>query len=88
MTTRSALDYLTKHELKIQPKFYQEIQNRNKSFEIRQNDRDFKKGDIFKLREFNNEEFTNTPPLFGKITYISDHEQKEGFVVFSFKLLF
>lgn len=46
------------HELKILPRFYNDIINKEKNFEIRRNDRDFKVGDILILREFVSGEYT------------------------------
>lgn len=40
------------HELKIKPKFFQDIINVIKNFEIRKNDRKFRVGDILVLSEF------------------------------------
>lgn len=40
------------HELKIKPKFFQDIINGIKNFEIRKNDRMFRIGDILVLSEF------------------------------------
>ena len=39
------------HELKIWPKYYEEVSMGHKTFEIRKNDRDFKKGDTLILKE-------------------------------------
>lgn len=69
------------HELKIAPKYYSEIISRVKTFEIRKNDRDFKVGDEVKLKEWADGDFTHAKPLWGIIIYITDYEQKEGFVV-------
>ena len=41
------------HELKILPKYFNEVKYKKKSFELRKNDRDFKVGDILILKEFN-----------------------------------
>lgn len=41
------------HFLKIQPQYFEEVRNGNKSFEIRKNDRDFKVGDTLYLQEYN-----------------------------------
>lgn len=41
------------HELKIEPKWFEDVVSRKKTFEIRFNDRDFKVGDTLLLREYN-----------------------------------
>jgi hypothetical protein len=43
---------MKKHELKTWPKYFKAVQKGEKTFELRKNDRDFKKGDILILREF------------------------------------
>lgn len=40
------------HELKIWPKYYRAVIARLKKFEIRENDRNFKVGDVIHLKEF------------------------------------
>jgi hypothetical protein len=40
------------HELKIWPMYYLAMMHGNKTFEIRENDRDFKVGDQLTLREY------------------------------------
>ena len=47
------------HELKIDPKYFELVQDGIKNWEIRKNDRKFKVGDILRLKEYNKEEFTN-----------------------------
>lgn len=71
------------HELKIHPRYYKEVKNRSKLFEIRKNDRDFKIDDGLVLREFADGELTHAPPIYGHVGYVTDYEQKEGYVVFS-----
>lgn len=73
-----------KHELKIQPQYYESVRKRVKTFEIRRNDRNFKVGDILVLNEFNPE----TNELTGKwierkVVYITDYAQQENYVVMS-----
>lgn len=41
-----------KHKLKILPKYFKEVINNRKQFEIRKNDRDFKVGDTLLLKEW------------------------------------
>lgn len=48
------------HELKIKPKFFQDIINGIKNFEIRKNDRMFRVGDILVLSEFDYRDNTYT----------------------------
>ncbi|MGR5862821.1 DUF3850 domain-containing protein [Bacillus pacificus] len=61
---------------------------RIKTFEIRKNDRDFHVGDTINLNEWDNErkEYTGRSIAI-EILYITDYEQKEGYVVFSFKIV-
>lgn len=70
------------HCLKTHPKFFKEVQSGNKPFEIRKNDRDFWVGDTLLLQEFDPEksEYTRNE-LERTITYITDFEQKSGFIV-------
>jgi hypothetical protein len=42
----------TVHELKTWPEYFQEVENGNKTFELRKNDRDYKVGNILILREW------------------------------------
>lgn len=46
------------HHLKILPKYFEDVQAGKKNFEIRENDRDFKVGDILILKEYENEKYT------------------------------
>lgn len=40
------------HELKITPKYFKDVVDGDKNFELRKNDRDFKVGDSLMLKEF------------------------------------
>ncbi len=69
-----------KHELKIWPQFYARVADGTKTFEVRENDRGFQKGDTVTLREFNADPvnptdsmpkgYTDSPPLEFLIGYI------------------
>ena len=41
------------HELKVWLEYYEDIENGSKKFELRFNDRDYKVGDVLRLREYN-----------------------------------
>ncbi|MCY8232880.1 DUF3850 domain-containing protein [Priestia endophytica] len=76
------------HNLKINKEFFTPVLERIKTFEIRKNDRDFRVGDKVILNEWDNEkkEYTGRKTNI-EILYITDYEQKDNYVVFSFKLL-
>ena len=59
------------HELKTWPVFFLQVVCGRKTFEIRENDRDFKSHDILRLREWNpdTKEYTGQAATF-KVTYI------------------
>ncbi len=76
------------HELKILPRYFREVCNGNKTFELRKDDRNYKVGHKLKLREYfyskyTGEECTKT------ITYIlrncEKYGLKKGFVILGIK---
>lgn len=71
------------HELKCWPEFFSAVQNWDKLFEIRRNDRSFKVGDIVWLREFIPEsgEYTGASAR-RTITYMTDFPPglRDGYV--------
>ncbi|HAM2078072.1 TPA: DUF3850 domain-containing protein [Listeria monocytogenes] len=73
------------HELKILSEYYWDIVEGRKTFEIRKNDRDFQVGDYLILKEFKREKHTRRWIAL-EVTYITDYEQKEGYVVMGIKL--
>lgn len=78
----------TVHSLKIAPEYYFEVRDGNKTFEIRNNDRNFIKGDLIVLRCWSEEYgFHCQPEIQAKITYITSYNQTNNFVVFSFKVI-
>lgn len=84
-----------KHELKIWPKYYCRVRSGEKTFEVRDNDRDFQRGDIVVLNEYDPEipekrspgmpegpiGYTGSEPLEFKIGYVLPIDDKR--VVFS-----
>lgn len=72
------------HKLRVRPKDFEACAKGRKNFLIQKNKRDFKTGDNIVLMEFTGSTYTGRE-ITGEITYITDHEQKEGHVVFSFR---
>lgn len=68
------------HELKIEHVFFQDVRSGIKNFEIRYNDRGFLVGDVLRLNEWIDGEYTGNQ-VSKIIKYISSYEQKPGFVV-------
>jgi ASC-1-like (ASCH) protein len=77
------------HTLKIRKAFFEAVLSGDKTFEIRDNrDRGFQRGDTFVLVEMSDTAPSSVKSgrtFEGVITYVLNYEQKEGFVVFSFK---
>ncbi len=71
------------HKLKIKPEYLTEIFLGNKTFEIRLNDRDYKVGDEVTLTEIPVGDIYTPRSFTAKIGYITNFEQKPGYVVFS-----
>lgn len=74
---------MKKHTLKIQAVYANAKLDGKKMFKIRKNDRDFKVGDIVEYTCIDSP-FTDRR-LQGRlyeITFITDYEQKDGYVVF------
>lgn len=75
------------HELKTLPEYFEAVFMGYKTFEIRNNDRDFKKGDILILKEWNpkTEQYTGRE-LARTVTYVFEGGSfglEKGFVIMS-----
>ena len=68
------------HMLKIKKQYYNDILNNNKRFEVRRNDRGYQVGDSIQMN------CGDLPSITGTITYITDYNQKDGYVVFGFRV--
>lgn len=81
---------MRKHELKILPQYFERVVSGEKTFEIRENDRDFQTGDEIELKEFDKvmRKFTGRY-VSGRISYIfhgGEYGLEQGYCVFSFKI--
>ena len=82
------------HELKIDPKYFTNIELGIKTFEIRKDDRPFRANDILFLQGFNRKEeeytgqtmFARVLSVFGRNESEKDFV-KEGYVVLSIELI-
>lgn len=75
------------HDIKIAKDFFIEIENGNKTCEIRNDDRDYQRGDTVRLWELYRGSSLKTDRSLGAtITHVTSYRQKEGYVVFSFRL--
>lgn len=57
------------HELKIMPKWFDDVISGKKKFEIRKADRDYRVGDLLCLREFEDGKYTGRE-CYANISYI------------------
>lgn len=76
------------HELKIAPNYFEKVVSKEKSFEIRYNDRNFRVGDLLKLMEYTEGSYIGRS-VYARITYIlQDFEGLQpNFVVLSIELI-
>lgn len=72
------------HKLKTIQPYFDDVCSCKKTFEIRFNDRNFKVGDDLILQEYVDGEYTGLA-ILKHIIYMTDYEQKEGYVVLGIK---
>ena len=74
------------HHIKIESQYFESILSGEKRFEIRLNDRKYEVHDVLVMREIDTMREPTGRTLTASITYMSNYEQKPGYVVFGFKL--
>lgn len=67
------------HNLKIAPRWFEDVKSGNKNFEVRINDRDYKVGDILILNEFLDGFYTGRK-IERTISYIFYGKPKYGII--------
>ena len=72
------------HELKTWPEYFEAIASGAKTFEIRNNDRNFREGDTVVLEEYCDNAYTGRA-IVRVVNYITDFKQAEGYVVLGLK---
>jgi hypothetical protein len=76
------------HNLKILLRYFELVLSGDKSFEIREDDRDFSVGDTVSLKEFCDNSCRHTGrEIKVEITYITAYNQKSNYIVFSYRKL-
>ena len=65
------------HELKILPEYFEQVQNGNKTFELRHDDRGYETLDYLYLREFYQDRFTGRE-IMKRVTYILKDAEPYG----------
>lgn len=73
------------HDLKICPKYFDDVKRNKKRFEIRKDDRNYQVGDLITLREWDNGQYTGREIKNIPIRYIlrdvPEYGLKEGYCI-------
>lgn len=76
---------MTNHVLKISPKYFDDVKNNLKRFEIRKDDREFQVGDLVTLKEFEKGEYTGriieNIPIIYILRNASEYGLKDGYCI-------
>lgn len=78
------------HDLRVRPRFFEELWAGNKTFEIRKDDRGFQRGDALLLREYDisvgeGDDCYTGREVEAQVVYISRYMQREGHIVMALK---
>lgn len=71
------------HFLKCVQPYFDAVWNQTKTFEIRLNDRNFQEGDFVTLQEWDSQKGHMGRQVFAQIGFLTDFQQRPGYVVFS-----
>ena len=78
------------HKIKIDPKYFDDVAKGIKTFEVRKNDRAYKRKDLLDIFEYDSEteEYTGRN-IFAVITYILDAQKylRDGYVILALEIL-
>lgn len=82
------------HELKVDPRYFKELESGSKTFEIRKDDRPFQVSDVLLLKSFDNEnaEYTGATifayvlGVFGREIHEKEYV-RDGYVILSIEIL-
>lgn len=76
------------HELKITPEYFEAVRTRRKQFELRKDDRGYEVGDLVRLKEYENGDYTGREIGCYIIIYIlrncPEYGLKEGYCIIGF----
>ena len=79
------------HELKCWPEYFKEVKKGNKTFEVRKNDRNYRRRDILHLNEYDPELKTFTgDKVYTSVNYVlygGAFGIQDGYVVMSIRLI-
>lgn len=80
------ISQFVKHDLKILPEYFEAVVSGKKKFELRKNDRNYKVGDIFILREWMPEKGYTGRDYIQSIEYIlkdcPEYGLMDGYIIF------
>lgn len=76
------------HELKTRPEYFEAARKRQKNFELRKNDRDYQVGDLVRLEEFEDGEYTGRYTGLRPVLYVlkdcPEYGLAEGYCIIGF----
>lgn len=76
------------HNLKIEPRYFNDVAYGKKTFEIRYNDRNYQVNDVLYLNEYKDGDYTGRG-VYVKVRYVLDDPRflKEGYVALGVRLI-